>query len=132
MSSDYWDSRANMEYEYKGEKFYTITAVPYYFKRREIILKYIKKTLNTRNQICDFGCGDGEYVKILSENYSNVTFHCVDISEDMIKIAKSRNTSIQITWEVSGYGIHDNRQFDYVYSSAIFAHISDDVMLLPT
>ena len=29
VAGNYWSSRAQAEYEYKGEKLYTITAAPY-------------------------------------------------------------------------------------------------------
>lgn len=42
-AESYWSMRAKNEYLYKGEKLYTITAAPYYVKRREIIIKKLKK-----------------------------------------------------------------------------------------
>lgn len=132
MSSDkYWDNRASKEYIYKGEKFYTITAIPYYYKRRRIILKNIESLICDNYKICDFGCGDGEYIRYFSCKKDNCSFHGVDISEDMINVAKNRNDSNNKTWEISSDGIHKNQLFDLVYSSAVFAHISDaDVQTL--
>lgn len=127
--ADYWNDRANMEYTYNGEKFYTITAIPYYYRRRKIILKKLASLISDSSKICDFGCGDGEYVRILSEGNTNCTFHGVDISEDMIRLAQSRNEAERFTWEISGDGIHKEELFDVIYSSAIFAHVTDEVVL---
>lgn len=120
----YWDNRASREYTYKGEKFYTITAIPYYYRRRRIILKNIEKLIQENYKICDFGCGDGEYIKYFSKKCRSCSFHGVDISEDMVNIAKTRNDDKK-TWEISSDGIHSSQQFDLIYSSAVFAHISD-------
>ena len=43
VTGNYWSSRAQAEYEYKGEKLYTITAAPYYVARRNLIVKSLKK-----------------------------------------------------------------------------------------
>lgn len=123
---NYWDDRANMEYEYKREKFYTITAIPYYYKRREIILDKINALMCDNYNICDFGCGDGEYIRILSKKNKTCSFHGVDISAEMIEVAKNRNQNAKITWEISGDGIHEDMLFDVIYSSAIFAHVTDE------
>lgn len=63
----YWDDRASKSFIYKNEHFYTITAVPYYYKRRQFILKLLKKCIekNGVQSICDYGCGDGEYLRKL-------------------------------------------------------------------
>ena len=45
MSDEYWDKRAACEYNYKGEKFYTMTAIPYYYERRNEIIKKIKRLI---------------------------------------------------------------------------------------
>lgn len=141
--TEYWNDRANMEYTYKGEKFYTITAIPYYYRRRKIILHHINSLICDNFKICDFGCGDGEYIRVLSEKTAKgrrksgfsgglrggITFHGVDISNDMIRIAKSRNKSDRYTWEISGDGIHKDELFHLVYSSAVFAHIPDETVV---
>lgn len=125
-NSEYWDIRANLEYMYKNEKYYTITAIPYYYRRRKIILATICKYV--RGKVCDFGCGDGEYIKKISTLHKECSFHGVDISKDMIEQAKARNKNIRATWEVSGDGIHADEKFQVIYSSAVFAHIEDEII----
>lgn len=41
--NQYWEERGKGYCFYKGEDFYTITPIPYYFKRREILLKLLIK-----------------------------------------------------------------------------------------
>lgn len=83
MADTYWDNRADLEYEYKGEKFYTMTAVPYYYARRGVIINELKKIIRNGMSVCDFGCGDGVYIRKI-ENTRRCFFHGVDISEHMI------------------------------------------------
>lgn len=45
----YWSMRAKNEYLYKGEKLYTITAAPYYVKRREIVIDRLKNIMKKVN-----------------------------------------------------------------------------------
>lgn len=90
QEQEYWSQRAGQEYIYKGEKFYTITAIPYYVERRKIIVDSIKQIIQRYNvsRIVDIGCGDGEYLNILHENTKE---YCgVDISEGMLQLAKRR------------------------------------------
>ena len=75
MSDEYWDKRAACEYNYKGEKFYTMTAIPYYYERRNEIIKKIKSIICNGMSVCDFGCGDGVYVREFAQTYPNITPH---------------------------------------------------------
>lgn len=129
--STYWDFRANIGTAYKGEDFYTITALPYYYERRKLIIHYLERILCGRNvphkKVCDFGCGDGAYIRQLSAKKTDFYFHGIDISPEMVKKAKSRNRSKRISFEISGNGIRKG-DYDVVYSSAVFAHLKDDVV----
>lgn len=126
----YWDNRAKLGYKYKNERFYTITPIPYYYARRKIILKHIKSNIKgiKHKKVCDFGCGDGVYINKLSSQFEDYYFHGIDISEEMIKVAKENNKSKKITFEVSSSGIKDENLYDVVYSSAIYAHLEDSLI----
>lgn len=122
----YWDDRASKEYLYKNEKFYTITPVPYYYARRNIVINKIKEIIADNNfrNICDFGCGDGEYIRKLYNE--KMMFHGVDASASMIQIARKALPITNVSFEVSENGITKNSNFDMVYSSAVWAHIDDN------
>lgn len=140
MQTD-WDKRASLFTEYKGEKFYTITPIPYYHARRGIIIQslideirnQIKTTGQTDRQsrplsICDFGCGDGIYIHLLHNAVNSCIFHGVDLSPEMIELSKNNTEGVSATFEVSENGIQEDHIFDIIYSSAIFAHVQDETM----
>ena len=129
---EYWNNRASNGVLYNGERFYTITPIPYYYERRKIILNniflwlYKKKEENSELNCCDFGCGDGRYIYNLCDKFNTVHFHGLDYSENMINQAKTLfKDNPNISFEVSETGIKD-KFFDFVYSSAIWAHIEED------
>lgn len=127
----YWDGRATLGATYKNEDFYTITALPYYYERRKLIIQSLERILCKASvphkRICDFGCGDGVYISRLSAKWTDLYFHGVDISPEMIKKARSHNKSEYISFEISENGIQKG-YYDIVYSSAVFAHLKDDVV----
>lgn len=126
----YWDSRANLGYIYKRERFYTITPAPYYYERRKVIISKIRTCIVEEKcqSVCDFACGDGAYIQYLSD--TGATFHGVDISEEMISLAKKKleNSDCLADFEISSSGISEDKMFDMIYSSAVWAHVSDSVM----
>lgn len=124
----YWNERAGQEYVYKKEKFYTITPIPYYYARRRLVIGKVRSLIgkNRFRKICDFGCGDGEYIKILNgEQKEGLSFHGVDASSFMIERARERLCCDNVDFEISAKGITKEETFDMVYSSAIWAHVDD-------
>ena len=127
MNTEYWQERARGEYTYKGEKFYTITAIPYYVERRNIIINYLKKESQKSSKILDIGCGDGEYLYLLNE--TNKQYCGVDIAEEMLCLASKRCDGIEnISFECSGDGAHCFWDYDMAYIVAVLAHINDKSM----
>ena len=126
----YWNNRADLGYTYKGERFYTITPIPYYYERRRIIIKKIREYIIEEKcqTVCDFACGDGAYIKQLAS--TGASFYGVDISETMLELAKKnlKDVNASVELEVSGSGISEDRMFDMIYSSAVWAHIDDSVL----
>lgn len=59
MQTD-WDKRASLFTKYKGENFYTITPLPYYYARRGIIIQSLIDEI--RNQIKKTGQTDRQTV----------------------------------------------------------------------
>jgi SAM-dependent methyltransferase len=126
---DYWNARGKVSYQYKGETFYTVTPIPFYYKRREILLEmmepFIKEAKHTR--LCDFGCGDGWYIQHFLQKYPDKTYYGIDLSEAMINRAKVLCPAAQLA--VSDQGIQQWHDLNVVYSTAVFAHVMNDQLV---
>lgn len=91
-------------------------------KRREILLSLLIDHLrdDLYQRVLDFGCGDGWYLSYFEDVYPK-QYYGIDISETMIKRAKSRCRAV--SFKVSNQGINFHEKFDLVYSVSVFAHI---------
>jgi len=91
----------------------------------ELISKWLKES--EANYVCDYGCGDGEYLSRLIHEVSVKRWYGYDISAGMIERARhilgGKNVELQ-TIDADGQNLRET--FDAVYSSAVFAHISDE------
>ena len=67
----------------------------------------------------------GEVIYTEEKNY-----YGIDISENMIEIAKNRayKDNMRIFYNVSTNGLQGISDFDFIYSVSLFAHISDEDM----
>lgn len=126
----YWDDRSSRTYIYKNERFYTITPVPYYYKRWAVVLHFIRKCIeeNGVKSVCDYGCGDGEYLRKLYADVEQkgIVWQGYDISEGMIK--KAGELCKDIEFGIAEKGIPEGGDnWNLIYSVAVLAHIDDNV-----
>jgi len=127
-NKDYWEIRGEKSYVYKGELFYTISPVPYYYKRRKILIEYLSKEMQFPKSVYDFGCGDGWYLNYFSKLFPDIIFSGFDISESFIRQARLVLPDVVSLY----YGISDEKnqnKYDLVYSIGVFAHIPDSEIL---
>lgn len=83
----YWNQRANSF----NDKSSTTDDI----WLRELEIKNFSKILNQikiiqKGQILDVGCGDGYSTINIAKKFPDISFHGIDFSENMIKIASSR------------------------------------------
>ena len=91
---------------------------------------------NRIRSVCDYGCGDGEYIRLLVNYLKHsktdkriIEWGGCDLSKEMIKQAERVCQSVEhIEFGVSATGIPKCRLYDMVYSVAVFAHIDDLLM----
>jgi SAM-dependent methyltransferase len=125
-----WDLRANYGVYYQGKNYYTITALPFYLKRQKILLSLLEPYIENSKYVCDFGCGDGFYIDYFKTRLKGLNpFYGVDISDEMIN--KARSTNPNNFYYVSEQGLNvigKEIKFDLIYSIAVFAHISDNLI----
>ncbi len=86
------------------------------------LLRYLNPIGN--KSILDYGCGSGTFCRFLSEKKAIVTG--VDISENMIKVAKETNTDNIKYYQITSGNLDflPENTFDYVVSNFVFCTIS--------
>jgi len=78
------------------------------------------KTDKTRS-ILDIGCGTGTYTKILSEKFPKAQITAVDISKDMLSIARGKLRGRKVRFiTLDGERLRLNKTFDLITSNACF------------
>ena len=72
-------------------------------------------------RILEIGCGTGVYTRLLEERYPDAEITSIDISEDMINVAKEKTKSDRVRFEVSdGEHFKGEKKFDLITSNASF------------
>lgn len=111
-----YDSKLSANYfeETKADLFFNNKA-----KLKQVLLKRagIKNPKNWN--ILDIGCGGGFQLKFLDENFPEISsLTGVDLSPDLIKIAKEQNSSPKISYHVAHMDNmpFDDGVFDYILS----------------
>lgn len=74
--------------------------------------------------VLDFGCGTGNYIKLLSQ-LSSWELHGVDASDDMLNYAREKNISQQIRKGTDSHIPFDYHYFDYIYMVDVIHHIKN-------
>jgi len=96
-------------------------------------MKHLGPTANPRaRRALEIGCGPGRLVKLMSPRFGEI--HGVDVSDEMIGLAKRRLSGIRHAHVHANDGStlaqFADDSFDFVYSYAVFQHIpSRDVVL---
>jgi trans-aconitate methyltransferase len=116
-----------VSYRYKGETFYTVTPIPFYYKRRALLLDLVKPFLTDAavESVCDFGCGDGWYLTYFGNIFPEKKYFGVDISKSMVECAKQAAPFARL--HISETGIDFSDKFDIIYAIAVFAHVKDNM-----
>src|SRR6185369_8644736 len=129
-----WNQRASEDAYYyvafgrreqDDEEFFSTAA--------EIVKGFIwdLKRVRGRDAALEIGCGPGRLMRPLAEHFTEI--HGVDVSDEMIKLAKERlrNTPNAYPQVTTGSDLSQfpDEKFDFVYSYAVFQHIpSRDVV----
>lgn len=85
-------------------------------------LKLIAKIgRNSFKKILDIGCGTGNYTKLLGNKFPNAQVKAIDISREMIEVARNKLKNERIEFIIAdGEMIDLKEQFDLVSSNASF------------
>jgi len=111
----------------KNRTFFNNIARYYDFsifkKRQEKIMKIAIDMINLKyySRILDAGCGTGNLLNLLNKKNKNLQLYGIDISTEMLKIAKKKSTKINFKLR-SVEKINEKGFYDYIFSSDAFHH----------
>ncbi|MEK6832481.1 MAG: class I SAM-dependent methyltransferase [Nanoarchaeota archaeon] len=99
----------------------------YYDKRifKRLLLNPVKKAVEfvnvkKKSKILDAGCGTGNLLKILEDENKGLELYGVDISKEMLKIARKKLKNAKIRLEAVEKLSFKKDYFDYVFSIDAF------------
>ena len=131
LNREYWENRGKCKYYYRGEDFYTVTPIPYYYRRRKKLLNLLDEEIcefrgkTPDVSVLDFGCGDGFYSVYTSKMLNNCSVWGYDVAHSMIKRAKQKRNSVQKKKITFSTKFPASKKFDIIYIFAVFAHLTD-------
>jgi len=102
----------------KSAAYYDKYAVVQNYSASELLRK---NNLTKVNNIIDIGCGTGNYTQLLIEKFPEAKIKALDISEEMIKIAKEKISNNSIEFIVGdAEDVELPEKFDLISSNASF------------
>src|SRR3989338_6577027 len=114
--------------EQKNKEFFNKIA-GYYDKSifKNLLFNPVKKAVEfvkvKKNlKILDAGCGTGNLLKILEDKNANLKLYGVDISKEMLKIARKKLKNVKIKLEAAEKLSFKKNYFDYIFSVDAFHH----------
>jgi tRNA (cmo5U34)-methyltransferase len=116
-------------FEQEAETFDELikTIIPHYedmIKSMILALPYHRKE---KIKVLDLGCGTGNISKAVKESFPNASITCVDMAENMIKMAKSKLSAYDdVQFEIADFrDLNFLEEFDAVISSLALHHLQD-------
>ena len=97
-------------------------AAPLY--RRKVVIYYINEFRPC--SLCDFGCGNGSFLKIIKDRYPDISLYGVDLSISQIEENKRKYN--MINWYSAdiadkNFTLPWRLQFEYAISTEVIEHI---------
>ena len=94
---------------------------------KTLLGKYLKFTANLESpRILEFGAGTGNLTELMAKSYP-ADYSCLEIDSALAKLIKSKGfRTFGSMEEISEAGV----KFDYIFSSNVLEHISNDVQAL--
>lgn len=97
--------------------------------RRERLLKEMEDIDFCGKKVLEIGCGDGYYLCYFKQKHQDLCIHGVDISKEMLHLARKRaeldNADITVSFTDGKNLAFKSCIFDIVYIFAVLRHIDD-------
>jgi 2-polyprenyl-3-methyl-5-hydroxy-6-metoxy-1,4-benzoquinol methylase len=121
--AEYWEKRGKTFSDELTDQ--PIYVQKYLSNQESQILKFLNK-LNFEN-ILEIGCGTGRLTKQISNLSKIKKYLAIDISEDLMSIAKKQLENSEINFQcINLLEFKTNENFDLVFSCEVLQHIAPD------
>lgn len=107
-----WDKKSKYISKINGE----------HFKFKSLIFKYCKDSM----RILEVGCGTGQNLIYIDENYKNCDITGIDLSSDMLEQIKYNfvNSNINLL-NIDIFDLYEDKKYDLIIVKQILHHISN-------
>lgn len=96
------------------------------FLPHEISFFLSSKDWMNAGTVLDVGCGNGSYISMISDHFSEKSYTAIDVSPELISIAKRRNLRNDIKYELQDfYNLQSKQLFDVILMRLIVQHLDD-------
>jgi tRNA (cmo5U34)-methyltransferase len=105
-----------------------VTLIPEYSQMLEALVSAVPFETNASVSVIDLGCGTGTIAKHLLERFPNARVTCLDLAENMIKMAQAKLADrAGVRYLVGDFSAIDSGEsYDAVVSSLALHHIPSD------
>jgi tRNA (cmo5U34)-methyltransferase len=105
-----------------------LTLIPNYSEMTDVLVNSIPFNEKKTFEVLDLGCGTGNISKKIKERFPNSKIHCVDLAENMVKIAQKKLSNyLDITYEIGDFqNISLNSDYEVIVSSLAMHHLKTD------
>lgn len=126
----YWSTVAQRIGSRNGKNIIAGDDEPYYRYKRERFLEMLATVDFTEKSVLEIGHGPGGNLKFVHDNFTPSRLCGVDISADMIRLARSiLPESVELT-KINGTELpFADQTFDVVFTATVLQHNTDETML---
>ena len=120
--------RIKNHFEEEAKEYDTIIQklIPYYNQMVEALVSVIPFAKESVFSVIDLGCGTGTISKSVKNKFPNVNITCVDISRNMLEIAKNKIGGNVNCIQADFNSFNFPQKYDLVVSSLALHHLEND------